>query len=889
MKERRREFRWPWRDAMEIRREVDEEIRFHLDMRAEELKSEGMPEKEARARALHEFGDTHRARRLLRKADQMNENHRRHSEMFSEFAQDLKYAVRTLKRGRAFALTAILTFAVGIAATTVVFSVVDAVLFQSLPFPQPDRLVHISTTGDLGESVLSPPDFIDVRNELAGEARVAAYHFNSVVLTLPSTAERIVAVRATPGFFETLGVTPARGRVFTDQDGVPGQDHVILLSDTLWRNELNADSDIVGKSLRIDGEPFTVAGVMAPGLEYPEGAEAWIPQSFTERELTTQRGAHYLDVIGRLGPGTTLQGVQARLTTLTARLSQQYSNTNANQGAKVVDLRESIVGGFRRSLTVLLTAGLCLLLIACANIAGLTVVRTVDREHELNLRAALGAGRWRVTRTLLAESLVVAAAGCIIGVVVAGWGIGALTAVFSDQVPRISNLHLNGRGAAFAVSVTVVSVLLFGLLPAWRVFRTDRLSNALSEGGRTLTGSGKKAGMQSVLIAGEVAVTLVLLASAGLLARTFFNLQHVDPGFTIGNVLTFSLYLPDSRYPNPQTARVLISELHDRIRALPGVTQTGSVSALPLSNRRYTISISTVDGRRLPPDGADKYVQLRIATPGYFETLGMRLLRGRLLERQDTENSMHAVVITEATAHLLWPGEDALGHAVELGTGLGLGLGRVGGTVVGILADYHEFGVRQPSPPMLFIAHAQFPYSDQVVTIQTAGDPRALVAAVRSELRQLDPELPMASLRDMREVAVQSLAEDRSYLLLVGLYASLALVLAAIGIYGITGYSVAQRRREFGLRIALGASPRRILGTAILRTFKLVTIGVAMGLAGTLMATQALGKMLFALSPTDPATLLAVAVGFLLIAFIASWFPARQAKRIDPMTALREE
>jgi putative ABC transport system permease protein len=878
----KRLFHWPQRNKSEIQSEVDEEIRFHLDMRIEQLVAEGRDRAEARDKAQQEFGDINEARRNLRRADLRNQTRRRRSEWFLEFFHDLKYAGRTLRRSRTFAAMAMLTLALGIAATTIVFSFTDGVLFQPLPFRNPDRLMRAS-------GVHSPPDFVDMREALKDSAALAAYHFDTVVLTNDNVSDSLSAVRVTPGFFEALGVAPVMGRSISEQDAVSEQDRFVVLSDQIWRRHFAADATLVGKTVRINGEPYAVIGVMPPGFAFPASAEAWLPKSFSTRDLATQRGAHYLDVIGRLRVSFTLQDVKSRLAALSVRLQRQYPDTNARITLTAEDLKESIVGNYRRPLLVLLAAGFCLLLIACANIAGLTLVRTFDRAHELALRAALGAGRSRMARALLAESIIVAAVGGAAGVVLAFWGIDALVALEAGQIPRLANVQLSLRTLAFASAITALSAVAFGLAPVLRLLGGTNLAPSLAEGGRSVGAARSKGRLQTLLVGGEVALTLVLLAGAGLLLRTFVNLRHVDLGFSPQNVMTFDVSLPKSRYPEPYQSRAFFTTLADKLGHLPGVVAAGSVSGIPLTDYAYQISVEKLDGGPAYKEpGSEKSVQVRVATPDYFRTMGLRLVHGRLLEDRDSEKAPLAAIVSESAARMLWPNQDPLGHSLELGTRLGLGGARVGGTVVGVVADYHNFGVRRPKPPMLFVAHAQFPVPDQTIAIQLATPAGSMADVVRNELRNQDPELPLANFKQFSEINADALAEDRSNAVLVGLFAGFALALAAIGIYGITAYSVTQRMKEFGVRMALGASAPRILRMVLQQTLRLVVLGVMAGLAAAVFLTRSLQKMLFALSPADPLTLLGVAAGFLIIAAVASWLPARTAGKVDPMTVLRE-
>lgn len=802
---------------------------------------------------------------------------------------DLRHAARGLRRSPGYTAAAGLTFTLGIGATTAIFSVVQGVLLRPLPYPEPDRLTAVYSLADGSLSTVSPPDFVDWRSGADRFSRMAAWHRTQLTLVTDRGAELLTGARATPGFFEVLGVSPALGRGFRPEEERPGTDAVAVLGHALWRDRFGADPGIVGRTVRLDGTARRIVGVMPAGFEFPTDAALWVPRSFSADDLATQRGAHYLQVLGRLRPDVTLEEANAQLEAIAARLAAAFRDSNTGYSATAMPLREAIVGDVRPALLVLFGAVGLVLLLACANVAGLGLARAVDRERDLAVRAALGAGRGRLLALGLAEALVLAAVGAAAGLLMARWGTDLILALRPDELPRVAEVRLDGSVAAFTAGCAVVAGLIAGLLPALRISRSGNLPRRLKEAGRGL-GGGSGARLRRLLVAGQIAVAVVLLSGAGLLMRSFLNLQDVDPGFRTERVLTFEISLPDEYEEEPARARAFAEGLLDRLRGGPGVEAAGGVFGLPLSGMAYGISVELLDGSAAyAGPGEEQVVQVRVATPGYFEAMGIPVLRGRGFLATDREDSPTVAVLSESAAELLWPGRAPLDHSLELGTTFGLGGPRAGGRVVGVVPDVRHYGLDEAPPPVVYVAHAQFPVDVLSVALHTAGDPRGLEGLAREAVRELDPAVAVDDVRTLGELVTASVGERRFYMALLGAFAGLALALAAIGIYGLVAYTVRRRTGELGLRIALGADRKDILRLVLRQAVVLGLVGVGAGVLGALALTGTLRGLLFDLSPRDPATVAAGAALLFVAALLAAWLPARRAAAVDPNVALRAE
>lgn len=803
---------------------------------------------------------------------------------------DLRYAARNLSKSAGFTAVAVLTLAIGIGANTAIFSVVNAVLLRPLPFPEPDRLVRVYENDEAVRGTASPPNFVDWQRDNSVFESMGAYVQTAVALTGVGEAKRVAGSAVTGDFFSVLRTTPMLGRAISPAETVEGQERVVVLSHGVWQRFFGADPGILERTVQLEGREYTVIGVMPPGFEYPSGAHLWVPLPFSEEDLATQRGAHYLDVIARLAPGVTVEQASTQMAAIARRLELRYPDTNTGSNALARGLHEALVGDVRPALLILLGAVGFVLLIACVNVANLLLARTVGRRRELAVRSALGAGRGRLVRHVLTESVLLALLGGTAGLLFAVLGLQLLLTLPLDGVPRLEDTELDAAVLVFSATVSLLTGLLFGVLPAVKAGSTPDLTGALKAGGAAVTADRAGGRTRGALVAVEMALAVLLLSGAGLLLKSFVELQRVDPGFNPRSILTFDMPLPRARYAEPQQSRAFFAGLNQRIEALPGVESVAGVFGLPLSGFNYTISVEKLDGGPAYENpGEERYTQVRIITPDYFRTMEIPLRAGRALANSDRAGTQPVVVVNESAAKLLWPGGDPLGHTFELGTTLGLGGVRVGGTVVGVVADIKHYGLAEEARPEVFAAHSQFPVDYMTMTVKTSVPPQSLVAAIREQVREMDSELPLDQVKTMEEWVAASVAQPRFYMLLLGIFAVSALFLAAIGIYGVLAYAVRQRSNEIGIRRALGARAgdvvRMVVGTAM----ALAGGGLVAGLLASFALTRILSGLLYGVSATDPWTFAGVALLLGAVALIASLIPAQRATRVDPMVALREE
>jgi putative ABC transport system permease protein len=809
--------------------------------------------------------------------------------------QDLKHAVRALRAKPGFTAVTALTLAIGIGGNAAIFAAVNAVLLRPLPYPDADRLVRVYKTSvkqpDRVGGTVSPPDYVDWRRDNTVFAEVAAYNGDSYPLTGNGDAEQLPAADVTGGFFAVMGTPPRLGRTITDDDDRQGARDVVVLSHALWVRRFGSNPGIIGQQLQIDAVSREVIGVMPEGFQFPLQSELWIPFKFTARDIETQRGAHYIEVIARLKSGTSLESARHDMRAIAGRLAQAYPRTNRDNSASVHPLREGIVGNVRQSMFVLLGAVGLVLLIVCVNIASLVLIRAVGRGRELALRAAIGASRASLFRGLLVESVLLGVLGGAGGLLLAYWAMGAIASLDSSVgIPMINQTRLDATVIVFTLAVSMAAAVLFGTMPAWQATAIGDVISRIREEGGTTTSDPKRQRMRSVLIVAETTLAVVLLVGAGLLTRSFSRLLSVDLGFAADSVQTFSLSLPNARYGQPLQRQEFIETLIARIAANPAVASAGAVSGLPLSGMSFGISTSTIDGRRLSEDEQDSLtLQIRVATPDYFKTMSIPLSRGRGFTPADRMGAASVVILNQAAANRIWPDGDALGHEMRIGTRFGLGGEPAGGVIVGVVGDVHDRGPAVRVAPTLYLAHAQWPVDSMTVVAKGRGEPSALVEPMRSVLHDLDRDVPMFAVRSMPQIASNAVARPRLYMVLIVCFAATAMLLAAIGLYGVLTYAVGQRTREIGIRLALGARRGEVLRMVISQAGKLALAGVAIGLIAAVLASRLIRAQLFEVAPTDITTYALVAVGLMAVSLLASWIPARRASRIDPMTALRQD
>ena len=803
----------------------------------------------------------------------------------SSIRQDVLYALRRLRQAPGFTLIATLTLALGIGATSAIFSVVNAVLLRPLPFPESERLVQVAQTWEGKPVVHSPQNFLDVESQARSFQGMAAIDTTAFTLTGQGAPARLEGAEVSTSLFDVLRSRPALGRGFVAGENEPGKTKVAVLGDPLWRKRFGGDPGVVGRTVQLNREPHVVVGIAPAGFSYPEGAEVWTPLEYDQRFRTQSRGAWYLRVVGRLKDGVSVERARDEVATIAARLAKAYPEDDEGVGGTVIALHEATVGDARRSLLVLLGAVGLVLLVACVNVANLLLARIAARETELAVRTALGAGRGRLVRQLLTESVLLASFGGLVGIALATSLVDALLALQPQGVPRLAEVRVDRAVAGFACLLSLATSLLFGVAPALQVLRRAT-AQSLRQGSRGIMG-GSHGRLRGGLVVGQMALAMVLLAGSGLLARSFVRLRHVDPGFRPQNTLSFRVSLPESAYSNDVALVSFHDELQGRLQALPGVRSVGAVAGLPVSGNRFYISF-TIDGRPEVPSAQQPTMQVRMATPSYFRTMGIPLQRGRGLEDTDDADSPQVVLLSEAAVRRFFPGEEALGKRIRLGLGRGRGR-RAGGEVVGIVGDVKEDGLAEADPPEIYVPYAQYPIQGMDVVLRTDVPPRSLAVAVERVVRGIDPELPVARVLTLEEVVARSVSEPRFYMVLLGSFAGTALFLAALGLFGVVSYAVGQRTRELAVRLALGAGRGELVRMVLRDALLLAAVGVAVGLAGALALSRTIETMLFSLSSTDPATLGTVALVLLGTALLAGYLPARRATTIDPVIALRSE
>ena len=857
--------------------ELDEELRFHLDAEIAERVRRGMTPDAARTSALRDFGGVSRFKEECRDAWG--------TRVLDELTRDARYGLRALRRAPAFTAVAVLTIALGVGAATTIYSIVQAVL-RPLPYPDPASLVAVVTTYRGKDDATSALDFVDWRRQSRTLSGLAAIAADPMTLTGGGEPERVVAATVSANLFSVLRVQPLAGRLFRAGEDSSGTARVVMLSEALWRRRFSADRDVVGTAVNLDGNPYTVIGVLPRSVAYPSTADLYVPLVFPTEDLDEgNRGARYYDVVARLGPGVTIPQAAAEMRTIASRLASAHPQADEGISTRIAPLLDEIVGGFRTPLLVLMGAAGVLLLIACANVANLLLVRAASRDGELAIRTALGAARARLVRQLATEALVPFLIGGLLGTALAALGTRWFAAAAAGSVPRLANAGVDGGALTFALIATLATGVVFGVVPALRFARLG-VSSTLRAVGRSNQGSISRARARAFIVGSEVALAVVLLVVAGLVVRSFRQLTAVDPGFRREGVVTFRLELPNTRYGDPEKLRAFGARLDDRVRALPGVSVSGRVLRAPLSEYNFHVGF-TVDGRSVTPGASKPAVQVRVASPGYFAAMGIHLVGGRTFSAHDDGKAPQVVVINRAMAGAHFPGEDPLGKRVWLGweeDGV-----RRGGEVVGIVDDVRQFGLDRPSEPELYLPYEQAPVRQMTVVARTSASPDVVFAAARAAVREIDPDLPLFELSTLQRRFEESAARPRLYTALLAAFASVAVLLAAVGLYGVVSYAVRQQTHEIGIRLALGATRSNVAGVVVANSLKVTLLGAALGVAGALGVSRLLGALLFAVSPTDPQTYGAVVALIVVVGLVASWTPARRATSIDPASALRSE
>ena len=797
--------------------------------------------------------------------------------------KDIRYGLRSLLKRPGFTAIALVALALGIGANTAIFSLVNAVILQSLPYPDPDRLISVfgtrnrSTQGSVG-----PTDFLDYRSQNKTFEQFAASGSMMLPKNLTGSGEpeRLNTSAITGNYFDTFGVRPALGRGFSLENEKTGQDHVTVLSHAFWQTRFGGDPNIVNKTIILDGKIYEVLGVMPAEVVLPQPAQLWVPLNFEADPEMKMRNARFLLGIGRLKEGVTLAQAQADIDLIAAQLEQQYPDSNTGWSLRLIPLREVLVGGSRTMLFILFGAVGFVLLIACANVANLLLVRAAARQKEIAVRTALGASRLRIIRQMITESLLLAIFGGALGALLAVAGVKVLVSLSEDSIPRTANVKIDATVLAFTLLISLATGLLFGLAPAFRAMK-ENLVDALKDGMRGGSEATLKNRTRSLLVVFESAIAVMLLIGAGLLIRSFLALTNVDPGFDPNNVLTMRVDLPLQKYNTPEKTSNFFGQLEPRIAGLPGVEAVGFVTNLPLSGQSNDMPF-IVEGR--PADAANKaFVDFRRVNQNYLSAMRIPLRRGRNFTEQEVRQSDRAIIVSQAFVDSVFPNEDALGKRVIIWSGTK----DEPYEIIGIVGDIRHGSLQGEPSATMYVPTREA--GRVTLVIRTQGDPLSLVGGVRKEVNALDPDQPIAAIRPMTEWVAMSAAGARYRTTLLGLFALLAMILAATGIYGVMSYSVAQRTQEIGVRMALGARQIDVLKLVVKQGMILALIGVVVGLAGALALTRVMSSLLFGVTERDPITFGVVAALLIVVAFIACFIPAHRATKVDPLVALRYE
>jgi putative ABC transport system permease protein len=809
------------------------------------------------------------------------------------FFRDLRYSARMLIKSPAFTAVAVLSIALGIGANTTVFSVINAVLLKSLPYNDPSSLMLVwgdtQTEGSLkGRNQVSATDVADFRKQATVFEDVAAYTGWNPIMSGDSAAERMPAIQVGDGFFKVMKAEPMLGRVFTPEEQEDGKDRVIVLGYGLWQRRFGGDPTVVGRSISLNSRPYTIVGVMGPEF-HPLPSTLVAPEGQFYRPVAepyddSERDARHLRAIARLKPDVTVEQAQAEMNIIAARLERDHPQTNRGQGVHVVSITDDTIGGVRPTLLMVFGAVIFVLLVACANVANLLLARATARHKEITIRAAIGAGRARLIRQLLTESLLLAICGGAFGLFLASWGV-RLIEIFGAKInPMFIGIHIDLRTLAFTIGLSILTALLFGLAPALQISKPN-LTESLKEGGRSAGASAGRNRLRSGLVVSEIAMTLVLLVSAGLLIRTVARLSQVDKGFNPTNVMAMNIGLPSLKYPNPENVIAFYQQVTDRIAAMPGVKAAGLTSVLPLSDN--------FDGRGLAVEdhpkarGEEITVDLYVTTAGYLRAMEIPLLKGRAITEQDTMDSPNVALINRTMAESLWPNIDPLGKRIKFpGDDKKPQPWR---TIVGIVSDVSQYALDKKAPMQIYLPHAQFPTSFNTIVVKTDNQSVAMTNAVRNEILAVDKDQAVFNVTTLDQLLGESIQLRKFFMLLLAGFALLALVLAAVGIYGVMSYVVTQRTPEIGLRMALGAQVSDVLKLIVGNGMKLALIGIAIGLGGAFVVTRLLAELLFGVTATDARTFVLVSGVLAAVVLLACYIPARRASKVDPLVALRYE
>ncbi len=873
-----------------VEAEMNDELRFHFEQQVQKLMRSGISREEATRQARLKFGGEEKVREECREARGV-----RSVEML---LLDLHYGARMLLKQPSFTVVAVLTLALGMGATTAIFSVVDAVLLHPLPFRDPSHLVVVwenFLTLNHPHNVAAPANFLDWENQntvFEGMTAMADTHAN---LTGSGDPQQIVVGNVTPGFLSVVGVSPFLGSGFNPDNWKQGNDNVVLLDYGFWKERLGGDPSIVGKAIELNGKPEIVVGVAPKDFTLfikdgtltgskPQIWSPWaVPNDWGDRKQGVGR---YLTVLARMKPGVTLTQAQEQISTIASRLQQEYPMTNAHWGATVVPIREQLSGDLRPALLTLFCAVAFVLLIACANVSSLLLARAARREREIALRAAIGASRWRIARQLLTESVLLAATGGVLGLLLAFWGSRALLASGPKDLLDSRYVTLNVRVLAFTAGITMLSSIIFGFLPSFLSARSQ-IAESLKDEARS-TPTAHSTLLRSLLVVAQMSLALVLLVGSGLLIRSFLRLINVDPGFDPRNLLTFQVGLPPAKYAKDEAQMAFFRDLLLRVGSVPGVRSVSMENFPPLTGMGSATGVHIIGEPKrghadLPVSG------VRVVGPDYFRTMEIPLLAGRSFDERELTETSHVVVVNQAFVRKYLRGENPIGKKISIYMHGDKFDDDYPSEIIGVCGAVHQMGLDREAKPTVYWPIPELTYSRMTILVRTSNDPATLVPAIRRELRQMNPELPMASVATMEQLLGDSLARSRFTMSLLGLFAALALALTAVGIYGVISYTVAQRTHEIGIRMALGAQRASVLGLVLRQGVRLMIAGVGLGIVSALALTRLMSNLLYGVGAADPATFAAVVFTLLAVAFLASYVPARYATRVSPIIALRNQ
>jgi len=858
-----------------IEQEMDDEMRFHVLMRTRENIERGMKPDEAEREARRRFGNVGRIKDLARDI--------KGGGFMETLLQDLRYGARMLMKNPGFTLIAVFTLALGIGSITTVFSIVNGYLLRPLPFPDSERLVMIdeisAQRGPMGG--ISFANLLDWREQNQVFTGIASWGGGDYTLTGDGDPEQFPGMSVSYNTFEILGVSPMLGRSFRAEEDRPEHDLVVILGHGLWERRFGAKPQIIGQTITINNRPRTVIGVMPPGFKYPERAELWLPLALDTRRWT--RANHGLACFARLKPGVTLAQAQADMNSVARRIEEQNPVSNKGMGVTLIKMRDRLVVADTRKVVLILfgVVGL-VLLIACANVANLLLARASARRREVAIRAALGAGRWRIFRQLLTESFLLGVIGGVFGLALAFWGIDLVLAGIPNELPFYVKFNIDNRVLGFTAGISLLTAVVFGTAPALQASRVN-LNETLKEGGRGAAGASYHR-LRRLLVITEVALSLILLIGAGLLMRGFLRLQGVNPGFKPENVLTMRIGLPGSNYDTPEKRSIFFQELIERVEALPGVQEAGATSNLPL---RWTWGRSLwVEGAPVLSAGQSPTINHNVITPGYFKAMGIPILMGRDFTDADKRDGLKVTIIDERLAREYWPNQSPLGKRIRFSPPES---NEPWSAIVGVVGNVKNESLSLTQSKSVYLPHSQFSIGGMALAVRAAASPESLVRAIRDQVKKMDPNLPLTQILTMTDVVSLSIYRPRLIVSLFGVFAGVALLLASVGIYGVMAYSVAQRTHEIGVRMALGAQRGHVLRLIVAQGMKLTVVGAAVGLAGAAALTRLIRSLLFEVTTTDPMTFGLVASGLGVVALLACYIPARRATKVDPLVALRRE